>query len=41
MVKKTAVILGILATVRIGAGLSWGYTFSQWPVPGIPNNTGG
>lgn len=41
MVKKSAVILGILATVIIGAGLSWGYTVSQWPVPGIPNTTFG
>lgn len=41
MVKKSAVILGILATVLIGAGLSWGYTVSQWPVPGIPNTTWG
>ncbi|MGB9615980.1 MAG: hypothetical protein ACP5LD_08095 [Desulfomonilaceae bacterium] len=41
MVKKSAVILGILATVLMGAGLSWGYTVSQWPVPGIPNTTWG
>lgn len=36
MVKKTAVILGILAVMAIGAGISWGYTVSQWPPPGIP-----
>ena len=35
MVKKTAVILGILAMLAIGAGMSWGYTVSKWPVPGI------
>jgi len=39
MVKKTAVILGILAMLAIGAGMSWGYTVSKWPVPGIPNTT--
>ena len=37
MVKKTAVILGVLAMLAIGCGMSWGYTVSQWPVPGIPN----
>lgn len=37
MVKKTAVILGILAMLAIGCGISWGYTVSKWPVPGIPN----
>lgn len=38
MVKKTAVILGILAMMlALGAGMSWGYTVSKWPVPGIPN----
>lgn len=43
MVKKTAVILGILAMLAIGCGISWGYTVSKWPVPGIPNTvyTGG
>lgn len=39
MVKKTAVILGILAMLAVGAGMSWGYTVSKWPVPGIPNTT--
>lgn len=37
MVKKTVVILGILAMLALGAGMSWGYTVSKWPVPGIPN----
>ena len=37
MVKKTAVILGVLAMLAIGCGMSWGYTVSKWPVPGIPN----
>ncbi len=37
MVKKSAVILGILAILALGAGMSWSYTVSQWPVPGIPN----
>jgi hypothetical protein len=41
MVKKSVVILGILATRVISAGMSWGYTVSQWPVPGIPNTTWG
>lgn len=36
MVKKTAVILGILAVLAMGAGMSWGYTVTKWPVPGIP-----
>lgn len=36
MVKKSAVVLGILAVIALGAGMSWGYTVSQWPVPGIP-----
>jgi len=37
MVKKIAVILGILAMLALGAGMSWGYTVSKWPVPGISN----
>jgi hypothetical protein len=37
MVKKSAVILGILAMLALAAGMSWGYTVSKWPVPGIPN----
>jgi len=40
MVKKTGVILGVLAMMlALGAGMSWGYTVSKWPVPGIPNAT--
>jgi hypothetical protein len=39
MVKKTAVILGVLALLAVGTGMSWGYTVSKWPVPGIPNTT--
>jgi hypothetical protein len=43
MVKKSAVILGILAMLALGVGMSWGYTVAKWPVPGIPNTvyTGG
>jgi len=41
MVKKSAVMLGILAILLVGAGISMGYTVSQWPVPGIPNTTYG
>ena len=37
MVKKSAVILGILAMLVVATGISWGYTVSKWPVPGIPN----
>ncbi|MGB6064005.1 MAG: hypothetical protein WBG50_04310 [Desulfomonilaceae bacterium] len=38
MVKKSAVILGILAMLlALGAGMSWGYTVAKWPAPGIPN----
>jgi len=37
MVKKSAVILGILAMLALGVGMSWGYTVTKWPVPGIPN----
>ncbi len=36
MVKKSAVILGVLAMLAFSVGMSWGYTVSQWPVPGIP-----
>ncbi len=36
MVKKTVVILGVLATLAC-VGMSWGYTVAEWPVPGIPN----
>ncbi len=41
MVKKTAVILGILAMLVVSAGISWGYTVSQWPPKGIPNTMWG
>ncbi|MCX5862880.1 MAG: hypothetical protein WCG29_06520 [Desulfomonile sp.] len=41
MVKRSAVILGVLAMLALGVGMSWGYTVSQWPVPGIPNTTFG
>jgi len=37
MVKKSAVILGILAIMVMSVGMSWGYTVSKWPAPGIPN----
>jgi len=37
MVRKSAVIFGILAMLAVGASMSWGYTVTQWPVPGIPN----
>jgi len=36
MVKKSTVILGILAIVVVSAGMSWGYTVSQWPTVGSP-----
>jgi hypothetical protein len=35
MVKKSAVILGVLLALSVG--ISWGYTVAQWPAPGIPN----
>ena len=37
MVKKSTVIFTILAMLAFGACTCWGYTVSQWPVPGIPN----
>jgi len=37
MVKKSSVILGVLAIMTMCVGMSWGYTVTQWPVPGIPN----
>jgi len=37
MVKKTIVLLVALAVVVMGAAMSWGYTVTQWPAPGIPN----
>jgi len=44
MVRKSVVALGILAMLTLGVGMSWSYTVSSWPVPGIPNtnfNCGG
>jgi hypothetical protein len=37
MVRKSAVIFGILAVLALGAGMSWGYTVSLWPAPGVSN----
>jgi len=37
MVKKLALILGLLAILTMSAAVCWGYTVSRWPVPGIPN----
>lgn len=36
MVKKSAVVLGILAMLTLSAAVCWGYTVSKWPPPGIP-----
>jgi hypothetical protein len=41
MVKKSAVIFAILAVLAFGACTCWGYTVSQWPVPGISNTVYG
>src|SRR5208283_5979 len=41
MVKKSIIILTILAMLAFGACMCWGYTVSQWPVPGIPNEVFG
>jgi hypothetical protein len=41
MVKKSTVIFTILALLAFGACACWGYTVSQWPVPGIPNTVFG
>jgi len=41
MVKKFTVIFTILAMLAFGACTCWGYTVSQWPVPGIPNTAFG
>ena len=41
MLKKSTVILPILALLAFGACACWGYTVSQWPVPGIPNTVFG
>ncbi len=37
MVKKSTIIFTIIAMLAFGACSCWGYTVSQWPVPGIPN----
>jgi hypothetical protein len=34
MVKKTAIILGMLAAMTMATGLAWGYTVSKYPAPG-------
>ncbi len=41
MVKKSTIIFTILAMLVFGACTCWGYTVSQWPVPGIPNTVFG
>ena len=41
MVKKSTVIFIILGLLAFGACTCWGYTVSQWPVPGIPNTSFG
>lgn len=41
MLKKSTVILPILALLAFGACTCWGYTVTQWPAPGIPNTTFG
>ncbi len=41
MVKKSTIIFAILAILAFGACTCWGYTVSQWPVPGIPNTVFG
>ena len=41
MLKKSTVILPILALLAFGACACWGYTVTQWPVPGIPNTVFG
>lgn len=37
MVKKSAVILAVLSILTIGVGVSWGFTVTSWPAPGVPN----
>lgn len=41
MVKKSTLIFTILAMLAFGACTCWGYTATQWPVPGIPNTVYG
>ncbi len=38
MIKKSTIIITILAMLAFGACTCWGYTASKWPVPGIPND---
>ena len=37
MVKKSAVILAIVATLALSAAVCSAYTVSKWPCPGLPN----
>lgn len=41
MVKKSTMIVTILAILAFGACTCWGYTVAKWPVPGIPNEVFG
>lgn len=47
MVRKSTVLLGVLAITVVCAGVSWGYTVSQWspacygPIPGLVYGPGG
>jgi len=41
MVKRSTMILAILAMLAFGACTCLGYTVSKWPVPGIPNTVFG
>ncbi len=41
MVKRSIIIFAILAMLAFGACTCWGYTVTQWPVPGIPNTVFG
>jgi hypothetical protein len=41
MIKKSTIIFAILAILALGACTCWGYTVTQWPVPGIPNTVYG
>jgi len=39
MVKKSAVILAIIATLALSAAICSAYTVNQWPCAGLPNYT--
>jgi hypothetical protein len=41
MVKKSTMIVVIIALLAFGVCTCWGYTVTKWPVPGIPNTTFG